>query len=423
MLRFYNAQILSLDGDCKIRKGELWTDGDRIIYLGETPQRLPQFDRELDMGGKLLMPSFKNAHAHSAMTFLRSFSEDVPLQEWLFEKVFPYEAKLTAEDVYIFTKLAIAEYLSSGITAAFDMYVEPEAIVQAGIECGFRTVLCSGVSGGAEDIHRLQRMYEQFRNCHPLVQYRLGFHAEYTSDEALRREIAKLAQAEKQPVYMHISETKKEHEECIARNGCTPAQHFAELGMWEYGGGGFHGVWLDAADRAIFREKGLWMITCPGSNAKLASGIAPLKECIEEGVPLAVGTDGAASNNALDPFREMYLAATLQRLRCMDAAAVPATAVLEAATVGSARAMGLHDCDVLAVGKQADFIALDMSLPNLLPAHDPVRNLVYSGGKQNVAMTVCAGQILYEKGSYALIPDIEALYAEAQRRAKVLTQD
>ncbi len=423
MLRFYNAHILSLDGEYTIRRGELWTDGDRIAFMGETPAQLPPFDRELDMQGKLLMPSFKNAHAHSAMSFLRSFSEDVPLQEWLFEKVFPYEAKLSPEDVYIFTKLTIAEYLSSGYTAAFDMYVEPEAIVQAGIECGFRTVLCSGVSGDTEDIKRLQRMYEKFRNCHPLVQYRLGFHAEYTTTEALRREIAKLAQAEKQPVYMHISETKKEHEECISRNGCTPAQHFADLGLWEYGGGGFHGVWLDDTDRAVFREQGLWLVSCPASNAKLASGIAPLKECVEEGVHLALGTDGPASNNAVDPFREMYLAAMLQRLRCMDAAAVPATAILEAATVGSARAMGLHDCDVLAVGKQADLIAIDMTMPNLQPLHDPVRNLVYSGGKQNVAMTVCAGKILYEKGCCTPISDMEALYAEAQRRAMLLTKD
>lgn len=423
MLRFYNAEILAMENDLILRKGELWTKGDRITYMGETPAVLPNFDREIDLQGKLLMPSFKNAHAHSAMTFLRSFAEDVPLQQWLFEKVFPYEERLTPDDVYVFTKLAIAEYLSSGFTAAFDMYLEPEAIVQAGIACGFRTVLCSGISGDAVEIDRLQRMYEQFCSYHPLVQYRLGFHSEYTTTPALRREIAKLAQAEKQPVYTHISETKKEHDECIARNGCTPAQHFAELGLWEYGGGGFHGVWLDAADRQIFADKGLYLVSCPASNAKLASGIAPLQECLAQGVHLALGTDGPASNNAVDPFREMYLAATLQRLRCNDAAAVPATEILKAATVGSAKAMGLHDCDMLAIGKQADFIVVDTAMPNLRPIHDVVRNLVYSGGKQNIAMTICAGKILYENGSYCMGLDMEKLYAEAQQRAERLTKD
>ncbi len=423
MLRFYNAEILTMEHDLALRKGELWTDGECISYIGEMPAVLPAFDREINLQGKLLMPSFKNAHAHSAMNFLRSFAEDVPLQQWLFEKVFPYEDRLTPEDVYIFTKLAIAEYLSSGFTAAFDMYFEPQAIVQAGIECGFRTVLCGGISGDAKEIDRLQHLYEQFRGYHPLVQYRLGFHSEYTTTPALRREIAKLAQAEKQPVFTHISETKKEHDECITRNGCTPAQHFAELGMWEYGGGGFHGVWLDAKDRQIFSEKGLYLVSCPASNAKLASGIAPLKECLSQGVHLALGTDGSASNNAVDPFREMYLAATLQRLRCNDAAAIPATEMLKAATVGSAKAMGLHNCDVLAVGKQADFIAVDTSMPNLRPIHDVVRNLVFSGGKQNIAMTVCAGQILYENGSYYNGMDLEKLYAEAQLRAERLTKD
>lgn len=423
MLRFYNAELLTMEHDLVLRKGELWTDGDRISYIGDTPAVLPAFDREINLQGKLLMPSFKNAHAHSAMTFLRSFAEDVPLQQWLFEKVFPYEDRLTSDDVYIFTKLAIAEYLSSGFTAAFDMYFEPQAIAQAGIACGFRTVLCGGISGDAKEIHRLQQLYEQFHNYHPLVQYRLGFHSEYTTTPALRKEIAKLAQAEKQPVYTHISETKKEHDECIARNGCTPAQHFAELGLWEYGGGGFHGVWLDEKDCQIFADKDLYLVSCPASNAKLASGIAPLKDCLSQGVHLALGTDGAASNNAVDPFREMYLATTLQRLRYHDAAAVPATEILKAATVGSAEAMGLHDCNVLAVGKQADLIVVNTAMPNLRPIHDVVRNLVYSGGKQNITMTVCAGQILYENGNYYMGMDLEKLYAEAQQRAERLTKD
>ena len=402
--------------------GELWTDGEKIAYIGDSPAEKPAFEREIDVNGNLLMPSFKNAHTHSAMTFLRSFAEDVPLQTWLFEKVFPYEDRLTAEDVYAFDRLAILEYLAAGTTAFFDMYFYPESTVQAAIESGIRAVLCGSVSGTAKDVERLEDQFRRYRNVHPRVSYRLGFHAEYTSDESLHREIAKLAQAEKEPVYTHISETRSEHDGCIERHGASPAQYFESIGMWEYGGGGFHGVWFDQADRAVFQRNGLWMVSCPCSNAKLASGIAPIKEYLQEGVNLALGTDGAASNNALDPFREMYLGTVLQKLRTMDAAAIPAAAMLKAATVGSARAMGLHDCDVLAEGKQADLILIDLHAANLQPLHHIPESLVLSGDRSNVKMTMCAGKILYEDGVYHIGASPEEILADTEKRIKRLTE-
>ena len=401
MIRFYNATIMTMDGGTDIIKsGELWTDGAVIRYIGETPAEMPAFEREINLDGNLLMPSFKNAHTHSAMTFLRSFAEDVPLQTWLFEKVFPYEDRLTPEDVYAFDRLAILEYLASGTTAAFDMYFFPESSAAAFDEAGMRLVFCGSINGTAKDVDRLNDQFQKFRRFSPLVTYRLGFHAEYTSDESMHRGVAALAQAEKEPVFTHISETKSEHEACIERHGASPAQYFESLGLWEYGGGGFHGVWFDEADRAVFQRNGLWFVSCPCSNAKLASGIAPLTECAAEGVNLALGTDGAASNNALDPFREMYLGTVLQKLRHNDAAALPAAALLKAATVGSARAMGLSDCDVLAAGKQADLIVIDLKAANLQPAHHIPESLVLSGDRMNVKLTMCAGKILYENGVY-----------------------
>ncbi|MBQ3940154.1 MAG: amidohydrolase [Oscillospiraceae bacterium] len=422
MIRFYNANIMTMDGGTEIRRGELWTDGTVIRYIGETPDELPAFEREIDLDGDLLMPSFKNAHTHSAMTFLRSFAEDVPLQTWLFEKVFPYEDRLTPDDVYAFDRLAILEYLASGTTAAFDMYFHPEATASAFSEAGMRLLFCGSINGTAKDVDRLNDQFRKFRHYSPLVSYRLGFHAEYTSDESLHRGVAALAQAEKEPVFTHISETKKEHEECIARHGASPAQYFESIGLWEYGGGGFHGVWFDEQDRAVFRRNGLWFVSCPCSNAKLASGIAPLCECAEEGVNLALGTDGAASNNALDPFREMYLGAVLQKLRRNDAAALPAAELLRAATVGSARAMGLNDCDVLAEGKQADLIVIDMKAANLQPAHHIPESLVLSGDRMNVRLTMCAGRILYENGAYPGGIDAEAIRRDCAARIPRLTE-
>lgn len=422
MIRFYNAKIMTMNGGTAITEGELWTDGAVIRYIGKTPAELPAFDREIDVQGNLLMPSFKNAHTHSAMTFLRSFAEDVPLQTWLFEKVFPYEDRLTPEDVYAFDRLAILEYLAAGTTAAFDMYFYPESSAAAFTESGMRLVFCGSINGTAKDVDRLNDQFQKFRNFHPFVNYRLGFHAEYTSDESLHRGVAELAQAEKEPVYTHISETKKEHAECIARHGASPAQYFESIGLWEHGGGGFHGVWFDEADRAVFKRNGLWFVSCPCSNAKLASGIAPLKECVSEGVNLALGTDGAASNNALDMFREMYLGAVLQKLRHNDAAAVPAAELLKAATVGSARAMGLDDCDVLDEGKQADLIIVDLHAANMQPAHHIPESLVLSGDRMNVKLTMCAGKILYENGAYSIGVSPEEILRDTRSRIARLTE-
>ena len=419
MIRYYNAQIMPMQNGTEIIRGELWTEGDTVVYVGEEPQEKPVFTREIDCKGHLLMPSFKNAHTHSAMTFLRSFAEDVPLQTWLFEKVFPYEDRLTPEDVYAFDRLAILEYLAAGTTAVFDMYFFPEASAQAFIESGMRLVFCGSISGTAKDVERLNDQYQTYRAMHPRIAYRLGFHAEYTSDESLHREVARLAQAESEPVYTHISETKKEHDECIERHGASPAQYLDSLGLWEYGGGGFHAVWFDEKDRDLFAKKGLWFVSCPCSNAKLASGIAPLKECIAQNVSLALGTDGPASNNALDMFREMYLAAVLQKLRTNDAAAIPAAAMLTAATVSGAQAMGLNDCDILAPGKQADFILVDTDAPNLQPAHHIPESLVLSGDRMNVEMTVCAGEILYDHGSYLTLNAGEILADCAKRIARL----
>lgn len=417
MLRFYNGRVLTLKSDMSVADSDVWVEGDKIVYAGPRRPDAPTFSRELDLGGDLLMPGFKNAHAHSAMTFLRSYADDLPLQEWLFSRVFPLEARLTPESVYAFTRLAVLEYLSSGITASFDMYYYPEANAQASVDCGFRTVLCGAVSADTEDWTQLERDYTHFRALHPLLSYRLGFHAEYTANVPLLEYIASLARLYKAPVWTHNSETRAEVDECLRRHGRTPTSLFDSLGLFEYGGGGYHCVHLSDADMEIFRERGLWAVTCPGSNAKLASGIAPVVRMQRAGVQLAIGTDGPASNNALDMFREMYLASILQKLREGDAAACSADSVLLMAAQGGARAMGLNDCDAIEAGKQADLIVLSLQKPNMHPIHNLTKNLVYSGSKQNVRLTMVAGRVLYEDGTYFVGEDPERIVAEAERFA------
>ena len=340
------------------------------------------------------------------MSFVRSYADDVPLQPWLFEQIFPLEAKLTPEAVYAFTKLSIIEYLTSGITAGFDMYYFREAIAQAGIDCGFRTVLC----GGGGSAQQLEAEYRRFNALHPLISYQLGLHSEYTSSLAEMTEAGELARTLRAPVFAHNAETAREVAECQARWGKTPTELFESLGHFDFGGGGFHCVHMTEHDLDIFRARELWVITNPGSNAKLASGIAPLRQMRELGIRMAIGTDGPSSNNALDFFREMYLAAVLQKLHCGDAAALPADDVLHMATVGGAQAMGLSNCDVLAPGKQADLIVIDLQRPNMQPVHNVARNLVYSGSKENVRLTMIAGRVLYENGAFFVGEPVQDIY-------------
>lgn len=422
MIRLYNALVMPMDdGSCRYFAGEVWTDGSRLAYVG--PERAAQgwFEREIDLGGSLIIPGFKNAHTHSAMTFLRSYADDLPLQSWLSEKVFPLEDRLNPERVYAFTRLAVLEYLSSGITASFDMYFHREAYARANIEMGFRSIICGALSEG-DSVNTAADDYEKFNSLHPLIGYRLGLHGEYTAGSSLPRELSELAHALRAPFWTHNSETESEVAGCIERHGMTPTEYFESLGLFDYGGGGYHCVWLSGRDMDIFARRGLTAVTCPASNAKLASGIAPLCEMSRRGVRLAVGTDGPASNNALDMFRELYLACVLQKLRERDAAACPAEDMLYAACSGGARAMGLDECDCLAEGKQADLAVIDLNRPNMRPIHAPARNLVYSGSKENVRLTMVAGRILYENGAFPNA-DAERIYAEAERHTKELIEN
>ena len=227
------------------------------------------------------------------------------------------------------------------------------------------------------------------------------------------KEIADLAHKYKSPVFLHNYETQNEVKECLERYGKTPTQLTEELGMYEYGGGGYHCVYFDDKDFEIFKKRQLTAVTCPASNLKLASGIAPLKRFVEEGIPVAIGTDGPASNNSLDMFKEMFLASALAKVREMDAECVSADEILYMATTGGAHAMQLFDCDSLAVGKKADLVMIDLNQPNMQPENNIVKNLVYSGSKQNVKLTMVNGKVLYEDQKFDIGFDPADIYRRA----------
>lgn len=408
MIKFTNGLVL--DKYFNITKNDVYVDGDSIVAIGEYDKTA---DTVYDLNGNLLMPSFKNAHTHSAMTIGRSFADDLPLQPWLYDKIFPLEAKLTPQDIYDLSMLAFLEYLTSGTSACFDMYYFPEMMAKASVDFGFRTVMTSGLNNFKESVKAVEDYYNKFNNYDSLVSYKLGFHAEYTTDKELIKGIAQLAEKYQASVFTHASETKSEVEDCIKRNGMSPTKYLNSLGIFNYGGGAYHSVWIDDEDIEIYKEKGIWAVINACSNAKLASGIAPVSKLLKSGVKVAVGTDGASSNNALDMFREMYTICATQKLNDKDAASTDANDILKASTIGSAKCMGLTDCDVIDVDKKADLIVIDMHRPSMQPINNITKNLVYSGGKDIVKMTMINGKILYDNGEFKNI-DIEKIYANAQ---------
>lgn len=424
-IRFYHAKILVPAGghSFSIMEGELWVKGDTIVYIGDgtdadsvfgkEPQGMILWDREIDVCGNLLMPGFKNGHTHTAMTFLRSYADDLPLQEWLAKQVFPKEALLTQDDVYYLTVLGIMEYLTGGITSNFDMYFFPQTIAKAAADCGFRTVQVGNLNDFTGSIAQMEEDYHCINAMSDLTSFMVGFHAEYTTALDKMEALSELSHRLQSPVYMHNAETEREVGECIVRYGLTPTQLMEKLGMFEMGGGGYHCIYLTDKDIEIFKKRNLTAVTNPASNLKLASGIAPIKRFLDEKINIAIGTDGPASNNCLDMFREMFLVTGLAKVREQDAACIDADEVLYMATAGGAHAMGLDECDSLAIGKKADIILIDLMRPNMRPENNIVKNIVYSGSKQNVAMTMVNGRILYENGKFAIGFEPAEIYRRA----------
>ena len=423
--RFYNARVLTMEEPLTVLEHqELWVEGERISFIGDenaacqylenSENGEQNWDKEIDCGGNLLMPGFKDAHTHSAMVLFRSCADDEPLQGWLEKNIFPVEANMTPEDCYELTRLSVLEYLTSGVTAVFDMYLTPESILEAFTDCGMRNVQVSGINNFGPEPEVMEERYLNLNGKNSLSSYMLGSHAEYTCSLELMEKIAAMVQKYKAPFFTHNSETKAEVDGCIERYGKTPTELWASLGAYDFGGGGYHMCYMSDNDFKICKEKKLTVVTNPASNLKLASGIAPIGRFLEEGIPVAIGTDGAGSNNCLDMFREMFLVTGLAKVTQKDAAAVNGDEVLKMATVNGARCMGLTDSDILAKGKYADIIMIDLSQPNMQPIHNIPKNIVYSGSKQNVVMTMINGRILYDHGNFDIGVTPEQLYDKAE---------
>ncbi len=396
-------------------------DGGRIVYVGDDRPE-GDFGREIDGRGRLLMSGFFNTHAHSPMTLMRGYGENLSLQDWLGTRIFPFEAHLDDNAVYWGTMLAMAESLKYGIVSTSDMYYFCDYMARAVADAGTKANISRSIanlSGKPIETQaswaEMEALYRDWHNgAGGRVKIDMALHGEYTSDPATAKSLAEYAKSLDDTImHIHVSETASEHAECIERYGMTPAAYLADAGLFEVPAIAAHCVYATEDDLDIFREKGVTVATNPISNMKLASGICDADRVLRNGVNLAVGTDSVASNNSLNFFEEMKVLAIGNKVFTGNPTAMTPEEVLRAATEGGAKAQGRNGGRVRE-GLDADLIVVDVSFINMYPVHNMANNLVYSCSGDQVEMTVVDGRVLYEKGEFTTI-DIEKTIYEVDK--------
>lgn len=412
---FKNAKVLDLTLEKGYYNGYVVVENDIITYEGESAPKI-KADKEVDVKGNLLMPGFVNTHAHTAMTILRGIKDDASLQDWLFENVVPREGKLTNEDVYWGQMLGIAEYVRNGITAMEENYFNFDGMTKAIAKTGIRARVSVGAKIGTPDGYDcyadLKSQYDIIKanTNENLVKVSCFAHAIYTTSEEKFYDILRFAKDYNLPLGIHLAETLKEVGDCTQEHkGLTPAGYLESLGYLDRPCLCAHCVHMDKDDLQILADYGASVSTCPSSNIKLASGIAPVYAMQNKGINVTIGTDGVASNNSLDMFKEMFLVATLSKVSLYDPAVVNAREVLQMATINGAKAMGLNSGEIKA-GKNADIILVNLTEPHMQPCDNIISNLVYSAKGSDVYFTMVGGNVLYDNGKYNLGQDIQTIY-------------
>ena len=400
----------------------------RIAFAGADPQQAAAFRarcgtslREIDGRGKVAMPGLVNLHNHVSMSLMRSYADDMPLMPWLTEKIWPFEAKLDGEDIYLGARLGIAEMLLGGTTTFVDMYWHSDRVADAVTETGIRGVVCPTFVGASYDAFEPEalRMAEKYASGgHDRVQIMLAPHAPYTCPPETLKKTLKIAEQYGLGIQIHISETLDEQQTIREQYGKTPVEHLRDVGLFERPVLAAHCVYVNDSDIEIMARYGVSVAHNPQSNMKLASGIAPVVQMLAAGVNVGIGTDGPSSNNDLDMWDEMRTASLLQKVATGDASVLPAYETLRMATVGGACAVGMEgELGVVAPGARADLILVDMGGPHWAPGNDPIAGLVYNAKSTDVDTVLVDGRILVERGEL-IGTDTVALVREASRRVE-----
>ena len=419
---FSHVTVVTMD-----ERMSVWTDAfvgvtdGKISWLAKkAPEEKPA--QIIDASGMVLMPGLINCHTHLPMSLLRGYADDLALQEWLNDYIFPREEHLDARSVKAATLLGIAECLRFGVTSFSDMYYFCEAEAEAIAESGIKANLSRGTSmflGDDFDFEKfpacqeLVALHEKWHNYdNGRLKIECSIHAEYTSTYQLWDALSEYAINNGLGMHVHLSETKKEHDECVEKYGLTPAQLLDCHHVFATRAIAAHCVHLTEEDMALLAKRKVSAVHCPVSNLKLASGCADVMGMVRAGMNVCLGTDSVASNNNLDLFEEIKACSLMAKGKTGDPTAIPAEAALMMATVCGAKAQGREkECGMIKVGMDADVILLDFSQPHLIPCHNVLSHLVYAASGHDVVMTMVRGKILYAAGKYPTI-DLGAVVRE-----------
>jgi len=417
--------LTMVQGEKPLQQATLVIKGDTIEGILTSSGETPPFEgaQVLDATDCIIMPGLVNAHGHTAMTLFRGLADDLPLKQWLFEKIFPAEAKhLNEETVYWGALLGCLEMIASGTTTVSDGYFLQDSTARAFQNAGLRALIAQGVidfpaPGVPDPTQNLavgKAFIERWKHGSALIRPGLFCHSLTTCSDKTLQEAMRLSQEFSLPLQIHLSETEEEVEEVIRRTGKRPVLQLDHLGLLNESLIGVHAVHLEDEEIDLLARDKVGIVHCPESNMKLASGAARVTDMVKKGIVVGLGTDGCASNNNLDLFKEMDMAAKLSKVRTLDPVNIGAAAVLNMATVWGAKVLGLEkEIGTIEVGKKADIITLDLRKPHLVPLYNPLSTIVYSASGADVKDVIVNGRVLMKDRAFTAL-DAEEVMAKVR---------
>ncbi|TCS84170.1 amidohydrolase [Tepidibacillus fermentans] len=418
-----NAMIVTVNAENEvIHNGSMIFEEDTITYIGESPENLASFDQVINAHGKIVMPGLINTHTHAAMSLLRGYGDDLPLQEWLEQKMWPIEGKFQEEHIRLGTELSVIEMLKSGTTTFADMYNQMDIVADIVRQSGSRASLSRGMLGFGSKEMLTQKLKDTVRfakqwhlQAEGRVRVMISPHSPYTCSPDFIKEALVIAKELDLPIHIHVSETEREVKLNMDRYKKRPVEHLYHLGVFDHPTLIAHAVHVNQEEINLLEKMGVKISYNPGSNLKLGSGIAPVPEMLKVGIRVALGTDSAASNNNLDMFEEMRLASLIHKGYHQDPLAISAKIAIQMATRYGAEALFMEDeIGSLEVGKKADFIILNTNQAHFHPMYDPISHIVYSASGKDVQDVFINGKQVVKYGEVLTLDEQRIIFEVEQ---------